>query len=90
MRSGELSITWRYSENKQRTTCSIGVREGGTLTELASATISRYYKDQFEYEKARKTSLKRALATMFPNSTDEAKARRAEVWTAYFGRKNKK
>jgi hypothetical protein len=90
MKSGELSITWRYSENKQRTTCSVGTRNGGTLTELASATISRYYKDQFEYEKARKTSLKRVLTVIFPGSSSEAKAHRAEVWAAYFSRKAKK
>lgn len=89
MKAGDLSVNWRYSEDKRNTTCSVGVRsEGGTFTELASATIRRFHKDQFEYEKARKTSLKRALATLYPDHS--GKEARASVWQSYFNRKLKK
>lgn len=90
MKAGELSVNWRYSADRRSTTCTIGtqMREGG-MVELASATIKRFHKDPFEYEKARKTSLKRALATLYPNGREDKPAR-TMVWSFYFSRKPQK
>lgn len=85
MKAGELSVNWRYSEDRQSTTCMVSRRDGGTLTELASVTIRRHYKDQFEYEKARKNSMKRALQVV-----GIPKEQRAAIWDAYFARKPQK
>lgn len=79
----EFKINWQYSDDKKKTTCYINADRGnGTITPVGSITIGLYYKDRFEYEKARKTSLKRLL-----EHTGFERAERAAIWKAYFDRK---
>lgn len=78
-----LKINWQYSTDRKKTTCfMLASLPDGTNKPIGSVTIGLYYKDRFEYEKARKTSLKRLLET-----TGLDRSARAEIWKAYFDRK---
>jgi hypothetical protein len=82
----ELKVNWQYSTDKKRTTCYMNaVQPDGSNKPVGSITINLYYKDHFEYEKARKTSLKRLLLAV-----ELPKEARTEIWAAYFARKPKK
>jgi hypothetical protein len=91
-----LSINWSYSDPTadvflapRRTTCYMkALLPDGTNKTIASATISLYYKDHFEYEKARKASLRHLLHDVWPEK--ENKTEREEIWKTYFARKAKK
>ena len=78
-----VKVRWQYSPDRIQTTCFVDKLENETeFSSLGAATIKRFAKDSFEYEKARKTSLKRALA-----ASDLNKEERSEIWVAYFSRK---
>ena len=77
-----VKVRWQYSPDKIETTCFLDSLGNGESVSIAAASIKRFVKDHFEYEKARKVSLKRALA-----ASDLNKEERSEIWTAYFSRK---
>lgn len=81
-----LKVNWQYSPDHQHTTCYMNLlHEDGSNSPIGSITINLYYKDHFEYEKARKTSLKRLLEVTGLNREE-----RKEIWRTYFARKPEK
>ena len=80
-----VKVRWQYSPDKVQTTCFLDSLLGNEAISISSGTATKSRKDQFEYEKARKTSLKRALA-----ASDLNKKERSDIWTAYFSRKQPK
>jgi hypothetical protein len=80
-----VKVRWQYSPDKIQTTCFLDSLWGDKSSSISSGTATKSKKDQFEYEKARKTSLKRALA-----ASDLNKEERGEIWIAYFARKQPK
>jgi len=77
-----VKVRWQYSPDRIQTTCFLDSLWGEESSSISSGTATKSKKDQFEYEKARKTSLKRALA-----ASDLNKEERSEIWVAYFSRK---
>ena len=68
----------------QATTCFI-LSPNGIF--LASETVYKYYKDQNNFNKARKYALSKALYRIFPG--EENKEIRAKFWKAYFDKMGK-
>lgn len=77
-----VKVRWQYSPDRIQTTCFLDSLWGNEISSISSGTATKSKKDQFEYEKARKTSLKRALA-----ASDLNKEERSAIWVAYFSRK---
>lgn len=83
-----IAVNWAYDRSKRncKTTCYIQTIEGETKTTIASGTVRKFHEDQFEYEKARKVSLKSALKDE-SSSVKFSREERAAIWHAYHNRK---